>query len=168
MSQQKEKILIADDEEYIIEGLTALLQEEGYQVASARDGAEALEILTKDDFALILADLKMPQLDGLQLLAEMKNRGILTEVIIITGKGTIATAVEAMKAGAYDYLTKPVEPERLKSIIPKVLEHHRLVISHRRLEQEVKHLTRYEELIGQSSQMLDIYRMIDAVADTTA
>jgi len=168
MPNSEDKILIADDEEPIRIGLTALLEEEGYEVTAARDGQEALEQLKKDDYGLLLADLKMPKLDGLQILEEIKRKNILTEVIIITGKGSIATAVEAMKAGAYDYLTKPVEPDRLRSIIPKALEHHQLLVSHKELEQQIKQLTRYEDLIGQSPQMQEVYKLIDAVADSTA
>ena len=168
MNTNQDKILIADDEESIVIGLTALLEEEGYNVFSVMNGQEAFDELNKQNYALLLADLKMPGLDGLQILKKIKKTGIQTEVIIITGKGTISTAVKAMKAGAYDYLTKPVQPDRLKSIIPKALEHHRLLISHKNLEQQIKQLTHYEDLIGQSSKMLDVYQIIDAVADSTA
>ena len=168
MTETKEKILVADDEESIVVGLKALLEEEGYVVDSAMDGQEALDKLKNGDYALLLADLKMPRLTGLQILKKIKKTGIQTEVIIITGKGTISTAVNAMKAGAYDYLTKPVEAERLKSVIPKVLEHHRLLISHQNLQQQIKHLTHYEDMVGQSPNMLSVYRMIDAIADSTA
>lgn len=168
MPNNVDRILIADDEESIRIGLTALLEEEGYTVASASDGVEALALLQKGDFGLLLADLKMPKMDGLEILERIKKQGLLTEVIIITGKGSIATAVDAMKMGAYDYLTKPVEPDRIRSIIPKALEHHRLLVSHRQLEQKVKNLTRYEDIIGQSPKMHEIYRMIEAVADSTA
>jgi DNA-binding NtrC family response regulator len=168
MQERKDKILIADDEEPILFGLTELLKEEGYQVLAARNGKEALDELKKDNYDLLLADLKMPKLDGLQILDEIKKANILTEVIIITGKGSIATAVEAMKAGAYDYLTKPVEPDRLRTIIPKALEHHRLLVSHKELEHQIQQLTRYEDLIGQSAQMQAVYKLIEAVADSTA
>ena len=168
MNTNQDKILIADDEESIVIGLTALLEEEGYNVFSVMNGQEAFDELNKQNYALLLADLKMPGLDGLQILKKIKKTGIQTEVIIITGKGTISTAVKAMKAGAYDYLTKPVQPDRLKSIIPKALEHHQLLISHKNLEQQIKQLTHYEDLIGQSSKMLDVYQIIDAVADSTA
>ena len=164
----KEKILIADDDESILFGLTALLEDEGYSVVSAKDGEEAWEKLLQEPVALLLADLKMPKYDGLQVLKRLKKARMDTEVIIITGKGTISTAVKAMKAGAYDYLTKPVEPRRLKTIIPKALEHYRLRVSHKNLEQQIRHLTHYEDLIGQSPKMMELYRMIDAVADSTA
>ena len=168
MTKTNEKILIADDEESIVIGLTALLEEEGYSVSSAMDGQQALDKLKKGDYALLLADLKMPGLSGLQILKKLRQTGLQTEVIIITGKGTISTAVKAMKAGAYDYLTKPVEPDRLRSIIPKVLEHHRLLISHQNLQQQIRHLTHYEDMVGQSPKMLEVYRMIDSIADSTA
>jgi len=168
IATSKDKILVADDEESIVIGLTALLEQEGYAVDSARDGQEALTMLQQANYALLLADLKMPGLDGLQILKKIKKVRWQTEVIIITGKGSISTAVKAMKAGAYDYLTKPVEVQRLKSIIPKALEHHRLLVSHQILQQQIRHLTHYEDMVGQSSKMQEIYRLIDAVADSTA
>ncbi|MFQ5864530.1 MAG: sigma-54-dependent transcriptional regulator [bacterium] len=168
MPIRNDKILVADDEENIVDGLEALLIDEGYEVSRASGGAEALERLSNEQFGLILVDLTLPDLDGIELLTQLKERNILTETIIITGKGTISTAVEAMKKGAYDYLTKPVEPHRLKTIILKALEHHRLVVSHKQLELQLRNLTRYEDIVGQSSEIQEIYKLIDAVADTTA
>ncbi len=161
-------ILVADDEENVVEGMKALLESEGYAVLTALNGLEAKQKLLKNEVAVALTDLKMPKLDGLELFSQMKKEGSGTQFIFITGKGTISTAVKAMKAGAYDYLTKPVEPERLKSIIPKAIEHHELLRSHRLLQREIKNLTRFEELIGQSSQMKEIYRTVEAVADSYA
>ncbi len=164
----EEKILIADDEESIRIGISALLEGEGYNVAEAKDGTEAWEKLQSGNFAILLADLKMPGMDGLQLLKKVKKAKMDTEVVIITGKGTISTAVRAMKSGAYDYLTKPVNPERIKSLIPKILEHYRLRISHEKLRAQIRQLTHYEDMVGKSPAMQKIYRMIDAVADSTA
>ncbi len=168
MPSKNKKILVADDEGYIVKGLHALLYEEGYEVATAFSGTEALEKLGREDYAVVLVDLTLPDLSGIELLTELRRKNILTETIIITGKGTVSTAVEAMKLGAYDYLEKPVAPDRLRTVIAKALEHYRLVVSHRKLQQELKHLTRYEELIGQSKEMQRVYKLIDAVADTTA
>ncbi|MFQ5706751.1 MAG: sigma-54-dependent transcriptional regulator [bacterium] len=167
-SNAQYRILVADDEVAITEGLSAMLELEGYQTATTNDGAEALKALQNDAFNLVLVDLMIPGLTGLQLLEELKKQQILTEVIIITGQGTISTAVEAMKAGAYDYLTKPVIPDRLRSIIPKALEHQNLVLTNRKLEQTIQNLTRFDELIGQHETMRNLYRLIDAVADSTA
>jgi DNA-binding NtrC family response regulator len=168
MAAAEEKILVADDEVYTLEALVALLEADGYALETATNGAVALKKLMDFPFALVLADLKMPELDGLELLTEIKQADLLTEVIIITGKGSIHTAVTAMKNGAYDYLTKPVEADRLRSIVPKALEHHRLLVSYRHLETQLRNLTRYESLIGQSAQMKEVYKTIDAVADSTA
>ena len=162
------KILIADDEPAITAGLSALLDEEGYATATAADGKEAMAMLEKRDFNLVLVDLTIPGLDGLQVLHRVKKRDLPTEVIIITGKGTIGTAVEAMKAGAYDFLTKPVEPERLRTVVAKALEHQNLVATNRRLQETIEQLTRYEEMVGQHEKMQEVYRFVDAVADTTA
>lgn len=168
MTNRNNKILVADDEGYIVKGLHALLYEEGYEVATAFCGSEALEKLCSNVFAVVLVDLTLPDLNGIELLTRLKKQEILTETIIITGKGTVSTAVEAMKRGAYDYLEKPVAPDRLKTVIIKALDHYKLVVSHRRLERELMNLTRYEELVGHSKEMQKIYTLIDAVADTTA
>src|SRR3990172_737824 len=121
-------ILIADDELSITEGLSALLNEEGYKTSTAKDGIEAISRLENDFFHLALVDLLMPKRTGLEILKEVKSKAIPTEIIIITGQGTIDTAVDAMKEGAYDYLTKPVQPRRLRSIIPKALDKQALVM----------------------------------------
>jgi two-component system nitrogen regulation response regulator NtrX len=110
-------ILIADDDEGIVIGLSAFLTDEGYQVDTAYDGLQALQKMQTNDFEIVIVDLKMPEIDGIGLLHEKKNKGILAEFIVISGKGTIDTAVKAMKLGAYDYLTKPVDPKRLLTLI---------------------------------------------------
>ena len=104
----RSRILIADDEIAITEGLSELLKEEGFTTEKVDDGKKALSLIQKKTFDLVLVDLMIPGLSGLELLAEIKKGELITEVIIITGKGTINTAEEAMKSGAYDYLTKPV------------------------------------------------------------
>jgi len=162
------RILIVDDEAAIREGLQALLEDEDYQADIAESGIHAWEALQVQQYNLVLIDLMMPDMNGLELLDQIKKSQMTTEVIIITGKGTIDTAVDAIKAGAYDYLTKPVASDRLLTIIPKALSHNKLVISHQGLEAKIRHLTHFEDLIGESPQMLEIYQMIEAVADSTA
>ena len=169
------RILIADDEPSITAGLSALLEIEDYRVATVNNGAEALKLLRKGNFDLILADLMMPGLTGLDILREVNKAKLAIEVIIITGQGSIDTAVEAMKEGAYDYLTKPVDPKRIRSIIPKALERHELVrrnqrlkAKNRQLEQTLKGLSKFGDLIGSHEKMRQVYDIIDAVADTTA
>jgi DNA-binding NtrC family response regulator len=162
------KLLIADDERNIAEGLQMLLEEEGYQVETATDGQKAWDKVRKGDFGLVLADLKMPKLDGLELFARMREQGIDSEIIIITGKGTVATAVEAMRNGAYDYLTKPLEIDRLKALIPKALEKYHVKTANKQLQKQLESLTRYGEMLGQSEEMLHIYNIIEAVAPSSA
>nr|PZN90399.1 MAG: hypothetical protein DIU52_08025 [bacterium] len=162
------KLLIADDERHVAEGLQMLLAEEGYTTDTATDGEEAWEKVQTGDFGLVLADLKMPKLDGLELFARMREKGIDSEIIIITGKGTVASAVEAMRNGAYDYLTKPLDIERLKALIPRALDKYQVKTANRQLQQRLERLTRYGEMIGQSEEMRQIYTIIEAVAPSNA
>ena len=165
------KILIADDERSIAAGLSAVLEEEGYAVDVAADGQKALESLLAGTFGVILADLKMPKLDGLALLQEMQSREITSECIIITGQATVDSAVQAMRQGAYDYIEKPLTAEklnRLKALIPKALEKFQVKQTNRALASELQALTHYGELTGQSDAMRSVYQVIDAVAPSTA
>jgi len=165
------KILIADDERSIAQGLSAVLEEEGYAVEVAADGQKALENLLGGTFGVILADLKMPKLDGLALLQEMQAREITSECIIITGQATVDSAVQAMRQGAYDYIEKPLTAEklnRLKALIPKALEKFQVKQTNRALASELQALTHYGELTGQSEAMRSVYQVIDAVAPSTA
>ena len=162
------KLLIADDERHIAEGLQMLLQEDGYEAETATDGEEAWKKVEDGEFGLVLADLKMPGMDGLELFARMRENGIDSEVIFITGKGTVADAVEAMRQGAYDYLEKPLDLERLKALIPRALEKYEVRTANRHLQQRLESLTRFGEMIGQSEEMRQIYSIIEAVAPSTA
>jgi DNA-binding NtrC family response regulator len=162
------RLLIADDERHIAEGLQMLLEEEGYSVDTATDGNEAWEKINDATYGLVLADLKMPGLDGLELFARMRDENIDSEMIIITGKGTVTSAVDAMRNGAYDYLTKPLDLERLKALIPRAIEKYQVKTANRELKQQLENLTRYGEMLGQSDEMRHIYNIIDAVAPSTA
>ncbi len=158
------KLLIADDERPVAEGLQMLLTEEGYEAEMATNGEEAWEKVQSGDFGLVLADLKMPGMDGLELFARMREESITSEVIIITGKGTVATAVEAMREGAYDYLAKPLDLDRLKALIPKALEKFQVTNANRELQKKVESLTRFGDMLGQSEEMREVYTTIEAVA----
>ena len=168
MIEAEKRILVADDEMPIVEGLKAMLEDEGYAIDTALDGETAFAMLMENDYPLLIVDLTIPKRDGIQLLESIKEKRLDTEVIIITGKGTVSTAVEAMRTGAYDYLLKPVAPDRLKSIIPKAIEHFTLKVSHRDLSEQLYQLTKYEDLIGKSDGMQAVYGLIDAVAPSMA
>ena len=164
------KILIADDERAITDGLSAILTDDGYEVDVALDGQRALEMLTSDTYGVVLADLKMPKLDGIALLRQMQEKEITTECIIITGQATVDSAVQAMRQGAYDYIEKPLNAEklnRLKALIPKAVDIFNVKQTNRQLTSQLEKLTHYGELTGQSEAMRSVYQIIDAVAPST-
>lgn len=162
-----EKILIADDESSVLFALKALLGED-YEVCTAENGEAAWRLLQEETFAVALLDLNLPAPDGLTLLQRIREHELGAEVIMITGDARIDTAVAAMRLGAYDYLAKPVESARLEQMVAKAAEKHRLWQSHRALQRRVEEFTRYEELLGQSEAMLEIYRLLEAVAKSDA
>jgi DNA-binding NtrC family response regulator len=167
----KAKILIADDELSMTNALSAILTNEGYEVAVAQDGKKALDQLSTDDFGVVLADLKLPKLDGLALLKELQRQAIPTECIIVTGQGTVDSAVQAMREGAYDYIEKPLNAEklnRLKALIPKALDKFNVQERNRELSSKLDNLTHYGELTGQSEVMRSVYQIIDSVAPSSA
>src|SRR5213082_1448225 len=165
------KVLIADDDRSITEGLSAILRDEGYDVAVAVDGQKALDQLGAEAFGVVLADLKMPKVDGLALLKELQQRAIPTECIIVTGQATVDSAVQAMREGAYDYVEKPLTADKLnklKAQIPKLLDQFALLEKNRELTAKLEGLTHYGELTGQSESMRGVYQIIDAVAPSSA
>src|SRR5947208_9539899 len=165
------KVLIADDDRSITEGLSAILRDEGYDVAVAVDGQKALDQLGAEAFGVVLADLKMPKVDGLALLKELQQRAIPTECIIVTGQATVDSAVQAMREGAYDYIEKPLTADklnRLKALIPKALEKFNVQQRNRELSSKLEGFTHYGELTGQSEEMRRVYQIIDAVAPSSA
>ena len=165
------KILIADDEAAITTGLSAILEDAGYSVDVVGDGQKALDVLSAERYGVVLADLKMPKLDGLALLRDLQQRAIPTECIIITGQATVDSAVQAMQQGAYDYIEKPLNAEklnRLKALIPKALDKYQVQQTNRELASKLEGLTHYGELTGQSEAMRSVYQVIEAVAPSTA
>jgi DNA-binding NtrC family response regulator len=162
------KILIADDERHVAEGLQMLLADDGYEVDMATDGLAAWELIEDGNYAVVLADLRMPEVDGLELFSRMRDANIPSEMIIITGKGSVDTAKEAMRQGAYDYLEKPLKIDRLKELIPKAVEKYEVKEANRALEERLANLTRFGDLIGQSEEMRQIYATIEAAAPSNA
>ncbi len=147
------------------------MRDEGYEVAIAVDGQKALDQLAAEGYGVVLADLKMPKMDGLGLLKELQRRGIPTECIIVTGQATVDSAVQAMREGAYDYVEKPLTADklnRLKALIPKALEKFNVQQKNRELSSKLEGLTHYGELTGQSDEMRSVYQIIEAVAPSSA
>lgn len=163
-------ILIADDEPLTRQSLYEILKFEGYRVTTAKDGLEALGLIEKLLPEIIISDMKMPGMDGLQLVKELKARGLEIPVILITGYGTIETAVEAMREGAFDYITKPIVDNEIKVVIEKIIKQQGLIEENRFLREQLKHTTRqrFHNIIGQEPKMQKIYALIEAVANSNA
>ena len=161
-------ILIVDDEKNYLVLLEALLGTEGYETLTASSAKDALEILRNSDVDLLITDMKMPGMTGMELLEECERLKPDVPVITLTAYGTIEMAVEAMKKHAYDYITKPFQNEQLKLTVKKALEAHRLEKENRLLRQALSDRFRHGMIIGKSKPMIRIYDMIDKVAQSKA
>jgi DNA-binding NtrC family response regulator len=168
LSYRKVRVLVCDDEPVVVDSLSEILADEGYVVESAREGDEAWQKLRRSEFAILLVDLMLPGMDGLEILSRLREAKLPTEVIIITGQGSVDTATQAMRDGAYDYLTKPVNLTRLLSILPKAVERYEILRTNQELTRRLEKMSRFEDLVGESPEMREIYRLIEAVADTDA
>ena len=164
----EEQILVVDDDSLIRNSLYESLKLEGYEVITASDGAEAEEKLKSNPCRLVIADIKMPTMDGVELLRRLKRSHPETAVILITGFGSIESAVEAMQIGAADYITKPIVDEEIKITIRNVLEHQRLKEENLYLKKKLTSRYRFHNLVGQDRRMQEIYTMIETIAETEA
>jgi DNA-binding NtrC family response regulator len=164
----KFKLLVADDEKNIREGLAAALEMEGYEVETAADGMEGWKRFQKGDVDLVITDLRMPGLSGEELLKKIEGESPGIPVIVLTGHGTVETAVEAMRNGAWDFLTKPVNLDHLSQLIKRALANRELVLKHRRLEEELEHRKLFETIIGTSAPMRRVFDMISRAAPSRA
>lgn len=161
-------VLIADDEKNIRTGLGRALEMDGYSVFLAADGQEAIETIEREEIDLVIADLKMPRLTGEELLRRVVQNYPTVPVIILTGHGTIETAVQAMRDGAYDFLTKPVSLDRLSLLARRALSTRELVIQHRQLQQELEQHRNTASIIGKSNAMQRVLDVVRQVAPTKA
>ncbi|MCL2070315.1 MAG: sigma-54 dependent transcriptional regulator [Treponema sp.] len=164
----KFRLLVADDEKNIREGLAAALKLDGHDVETSADGAEALKRFQKGDIDMVIADLKMPGLGGEELLEKIQAESPGTPVIVLTGHGTVETAVNAMRLGAWDFLTKPVNLDYLSILVKKALDNRELLLKHRRLEEELAHHKRFQAIIGKSSGMRRVFDTTSRAAPTKA
>ncbi|VDA99141.1 Two-component system response regulator protein [Olavius algarvensis spirochete endosymbiont] len=165
------RILVADDEKNIRSGLAKSLEMDGYEVVQAEDGQEALRQMHKTEIDLILADLRMPKLPGDKLLKKVVSAYPAIPVIILTGHGTVDNAVEAMRDGAYDFVTKPVNLERLGLLVKRALSRRELARKHQELEAEISRLGKQKlgaEILGKSTIMHHVFELLKQVAPTKA
>lgn len=160
------RILIIDDDEAVRDSLSSFLGEKGFQVITAAKGGEGLEIMKQEKLDVFLVDLVMPGMGGLDLLKEAAKMHISIPSVVITANGTINTAVEAMKIGAYDYVTKPFVLDELLIIIDKAINVSKLQRENIMLKKQLKKRYNFDGLIGDSVQMQKVYAMIEKVADT--
>lgn len=158
------RTLLVEDEPNMVRTLARILERRGHHVDSAANGEEALRLLEREPYDLVITDLNMPVMDGMQLLREMRARGLQPATLVLTGHGTIQSAVEAMKLGAGDYLIKPCHPEELLLVAARLLELRALRREIRELRRVARDETRFGELIGRSPAMREVYHIIDAVS----
>ena len=163
-------ILVIDDKESMRQMLAKTLESEGYEVDVARDGEVGLDKAKEKRFDLVLTDLKLPNMDGLRVLSSFKELDPEISVIVMTAYGTIETAVQAIKQGAFDFLTKPFDVDHLNVLIQRALENRRLLAENVLLREELAQSLGFTEIIGKSEKMKEVTRLVKKVApsDTTA
>ncbi|HDO22273.1 MAG TPA: sigma-54-dependent Fis family transcriptional regulator, partial [Nitrospirae bacterium] len=159
-----EKILIVEDEKNMNEVLRILLEGEGYEVASAFDGYEGMELIKKDIYDLVITDIKMPGVDGFGILKNVKEIAPDTIVVMITAFGTTESAIEAMKLGAYDYIDKPFKIDEIRLIVKKAIEKKKLSTEVRLLKDKVETSYRFENIIGKSDKMQQLLSSLPKIA----
>ncbi len=162
------QILVVDDELPMREMLQRLLEDLGYKVHLAKNGHEGLAAFEQGRFHLVVTDFSMPGMDGLALLREVKKREPHVPVVMVTAYATIDTAVEAIKAGAYDYITKPFDPDVIEITVKNALEHKQLVDENIQLKRRLSDVEKRSQIIGVSPRMKEVFHLIEKVAPTDA
>jgi DNA-binding NtrC family response regulator len=161
-----EKILVIDDSPEIVNLFSDYLQTEGYEVDTAGDGAIGISLVERNSYDLIVTDLKMPGTDGMEVLKYIREHSPDTLCIILTGYGTVKSAVEAIKMGAFDYLTKPVKMDEILVTFQRAFEYRDLKRENLHLRSQLKKKYRFENIIGDSEEMQKVFEVIEKVADT--
>jgi len=160
----KGRILVVDDEVVICKSIQRILSPEGYEVEFSLSGEEALEKLNQESFDIVITDLKMPGMDGIELLTKVKEKDPEIIVIMITGYSTVQTAVQAMKMGALDYIPKPFTPEELVVVVEKALDKKKLIFENIYLHKELEAKYSFENIVGNSQKMQEVFKFIHKVA----
>lgn len=166
MKTSNVSILVVDDEKVVRESLTKWFREDGYQVESAENAAEALKKMQAKKWDILLLDIKMPGMDGMELHQRIRDLDSSATVIFITAHATVDSAVKALKNGAFDYVTKPVDPDYLSHLISNAVKQRELLNENVRLKEQVTELEKSTDIIGKSPQMQRIFKLIESVAQT--
>lgn len=164
--EKKHRILVVDDEEIVRQSLLAWFKEDGYEVDTAENADAALRLFEKNKYSLILLDIKMPGMSGMDLLVKLKEYDPDAIIILITAYASVSSAVKALKSGAYDYITKPIDPDELSHIVEKALYQKNLENENVKLKESIDEISKPDNLIGESHQMKEIYSLINTVAQT--
>ena len=168
MEATKGRILIADDEESARRGLGQILADDGYETLLAADGEEALRLVAEEAPDILLTDLRMPGMTGNELLRQVRRAFPEIAIVIMTAYGTIRSAVESLREGAEDYLTKPIDVEELEHLLARVLQRKRLLSEGRMLRERLDDTYRFENIIGRSAGMLHVFQLVEQVAPSQA
>ncbi|HVG19225.1 MAG TPA: sigma-54 dependent transcriptional regulator [Blastocatellia bacterium] len=166
--KRRGNILVIDDEEPILDSLRLNLAHSGYSISTAKSGEEGVALFDSADFDLVLCDLQLPDMSGTEVLKKLKEKRPSVEVIIISGYGSVANAVEATKAGAFHFVEKPFEFDALNLLIERALERQTLIEESDTLRRTLQQRTTYSDIVGRSKQMQNIFEMIEAVAKSDA
>ncbi|MFN0152405.1 MAG: sigma-54-dependent transcriptional regulator [bacterium] len=164
----RRRILVVDDDDAIRRGVSRMLSEMGHDVDVAADAESAIEIARNTPPDLVLTDLNLPRRSGMDLIVDLQERGIEATLVVLTGHGSIDSAVEATRRGVYDYLVKPIDRERLIAVVRKGLERAVLRQEVLHLHRELARSGRLEEFVGKSPAMLEVYRLVEQVAPSSA
>lgn len=160
------RVLIVDDDAIVVDSLKEFLHLEGYDVDGVNSVTAALDRLRADAYALVITDVNMPDADGFELLAALRDRHPDVVPIVITGYGTIESAVEAIKMGAYDYITKPIVDDEIRIVVQRAIQQHSLISENRTLKKQLDMRYSLDSVVGHDYRMLKIFDLIESVADT--
>ena len=161
---KKYKILFVDDDRHILSIVDQFLTRCGFDITTEPSGHQAIERVRSENYTVVFSDLIMPEISGMDLLKQMKAIAPATEVVIVSGYGTIEAAIEAMKLGAYDFLQKPINFDRFKILIDRILEKRKLEEENQLIRSRLKERYKYDELVGMSAKMQTIYTVIDKIS----
>jgi len=166
MSEPKPKILIADDEWSIRDVLTGVLAAEGYDVETVEDGEEAIERLSREPYEMVITDLRMPKADGISVLRHVQERNLDCLGIVATAYGSVESAIEALRAGAFDYITKPFHIDEIRHLVRRVQEFRGLKRENVQLRRELRNAHRIQNIVGDSQPMQKLFDLIKTVSDS--